>query len=56
MDMGTLSLLLLIGLLVLLAMGMPLGFASAALAGAVLMMKFSVLSPIVSKVSLSRRL
>mgnify|MGYP003118835069 FL=1 len=40
MDIGTLSLLLLIGLFVLLAMGMPLGFASAALAGAVLLMKF----------------
>jgi TRAP-type mannitol/chloroaromatic compound transport system permease large subunit len=40
MDIGTISLLLLIGLFVLLAMGMPLGFASATLAGAVLLMKF----------------
>ncbi|MDF1610189.1 TRAP transporter large permease subunit [Hoeflea sp. YIM 152468] len=40
MDMGTLSLLLLIALFALLAMGMPLGFASAALACSVLMMKF----------------
>ena len=40
MDIGTLSLLLLVGLFVLLAMGMPLGFASASLAGAVLLMKF----------------
>ena len=40
MDIGTLSLLLLVGLFVLLAMGMPLGFASATLAGAVLVMKF----------------
>ena len=40
MDLGTLSALLLIGLFVLLALGMPLGFASATLAGAVLIMKF----------------
>ena len=40
MDMGTLSLLLLLALFALLAMGMPLGFASAALACAVLVMKF----------------
>ncbi len=40
MDMGTLSLLLLLGLFVLLALGMPLGFASATLACAVLFMKF----------------
>ncbi|MCY0094786.1 TRAP transporter large permease [Hoeflea ulvae] len=40
MDIGTLSLLLLIGLFVFLALGMPLGFASATLAGAVLLMKF----------------
>lgn len=40
MDIGTLSLVLLIALFVLLAMGMPLGFASAALACAVLVMKF----------------
>jgi hypothetical protein len=35
-----LSALLLIGMFVLLAIGMPLGFASATLAAAVLMMKF----------------
>ncbi|MEP3046149.1 MAG: TRAP transporter large permease subunit [Roseibium sp.] len=40
MDIGTISLLLLIGLFVLLALGMPLGFASATLACAVLIMKF----------------
>lgn len=40
MDIGTLSLLLLIALFVLLAIGMPLGFASGFLAFAVLMMKF----------------
>jgi TRAP-type mannitol/chloroaromatic compound transport system permease large subunit len=40
MDIGTISLVLLIGLLVLLAIGMPLGFASAILAVLVLVMKF----------------
>jgi tripartite ATP-independent transporter DctM subunit len=40
LDIGTLSLILLLGMLVLLAIGMPLGFASGALAVAVLMMKF----------------
>ncbi|MEO9776036.1 TRAP transporter large permease subunit [Roseibium sp.] len=40
MDVGTISLLLLLGLFLLLAMGMPLGFASATLAGAVLVLKF----------------
>ena len=40
MDIGTISLILLIGLFVLLAIGMPLGFASGVLAVAVLMMKF----------------
>lgn len=40
MDIGTISLLLLLGMFVLLAMGMPLGFASASLAAAVLVMKF----------------
>ena len=39
-DVATLSLLLLIGLFALLAIGMPLGFASAFLAVAVLIMKF----------------
>ncbi len=39
-DIGTLSLLLLIGMFILLAMGMPLGFASAFLAMACLVMKF----------------
>jgi tripartite ATP-independent transporter DctM subunit len=40
MDIGTLSLLLLIGLFVLLAIGMPLGFASGFLAFGVLLLKF----------------
>ncbi|MCF8483744.1 MAG: TRAP transporter large permease subunit [Rhodobacteraceae bacterium] len=39
-DIGTLSLLLLLGMFVLLAIGMPLGFASAILAVATLVMKF----------------
>jgi len=40
MDIGTISLILLISLLVLLAIGMPLGFASGILAVAVLVMRF----------------
>ena len=40
MDIGTISLILLLGLLVLLAIGMPLGMASAILAVLVLVMKF----------------
>ena len=40
MDIGTISLVLLVGLMVLLAIGMPLGFASAILAVLVLVMKF----------------
>jgi len=40
MDIGTISLVLLISMLVLLAIGMPLGFASGILAVGVLMMKF----------------
>ena len=40
MDIGTLSLVLLIAMLVLLAIGMPLGFASAVLAVMVLVLKF----------------
>ena len=39
-DLGTLSMILLIGMCALLAIGMPLGFASAFLAVAVLIMKF----------------
>ena len=39
-DIGTLSLILLLGMFFLLAIGMPLGFASATLAVAVLVMKF----------------
>lgn len=39
-DIGTLSILLLLGMFFLLAIGMPLGFASATLAVAVLVMKF----------------
>ena len=40
MDIGTISLILLVGLLVLLAIGLPLGLASAVMAVAVLVMKF----------------
>ena len=40
MDIGTISLILLVGLLVLLAIGMPLGLASAVMAVAGLVMKF----------------
>jgi tripartite ATP-independent transporter DctM subunit len=40
MDVGTISVVLLIGMLVLLAIGMPLGFASGFLAVLVLLMKF----------------
>ena len=40
MDVGTISLVLLLGMLVLLAIGMPLGFASGFLAVIVLLMKF----------------
>ena len=39
-DPGTISIVLVLGLIVLLAIGMPLGFASAALAALVLIMKF----------------
>ena len=39
-DIGTISLILLVAMLVLLAIGMPLGFASAVMAVAVLVMKF----------------
>ncbi len=40
MDIGTISLVLMLGLMVLLAIGMPLGMASAILAVLVLVMKF----------------
>ncbi len=40
MDIGTISMVLLLGLIVLLAIGMPLGFASAILAVLVLVLKF----------------
>lgn len=40
MDIGTISIVLVMGLIVLLAIGMPLGFASAVLAVLVLVMKF----------------
>ena len=40
MDIGTISLIILVGLLVLLAIGMPLGLASGFLAAATLVMKF----------------
>jgi len=39
-DIGTISLILLVSMLALLAIGMPLGFASAVLAAGVLLMKF----------------
>lgn len=41
MDVGTISIVLILGLIFLLAIGMPLGFASAVLALLVLVMKFS---------------
>ena len=40
MDVGTISIVLVIGLIVLLAIGMPLGFASGVLAVVVMIMKF----------------
>ena len=40
MDVGTISIVLVIGLIVLLSIGMPLGFASAFLALVVMVMKF----------------
>ena len=40
MDVGTISIVLVLGLIILLAIGMPLGFASAVLALVVLVMKF----------------
>ncbi len=40
MDIGTISIILVLGLLFLLAIGMPLGFASAVLAALVMIMKF----------------
>ena len=40
MDIGTISLILLVGLMLLLAIGMPLGLASAVMAVVVLVMKF----------------
>ncbi len=40
MDVGTISIILVLGLIILLAIGMPLGFASAVLALLVMIMKF----------------
>jgi TRAP-type mannitol/chloroaromatic compound transport system permease large subunit len=40
MDIGTISMVLVIGLIILLGIGMPLGFASAVLAALVMIMKF----------------
>ena len=40
LDIGTISVILLFGILILLAIGMPLGFASAVLAVAVMVMRF----------------
>ena len=40
MDVGTISIVLVLGLIFLLAIGMPLGFASAVLAALVMIMKF----------------
>jgi len=40
MDVGTISIVLILGLIFLLAIGMPLGFASAVLAALVMIMKF----------------
>ena len=39
-DVGTISIVLIVGLIFLLAIGMPLGFASAVLALVVMVMKF----------------
>jgi len=39
-DIGTISIIVVLGMLLLLAIGMPLGLASAALAGVVMVMKF----------------
>ncbi|MEX0350111.1 MAG: TRAP transporter large permease subunit [Paracoccaceae bacterium] len=49
MDVGTISLVLVFGLIILLAIGMPLGFASAVLALVVMIMKFEpglILNPL----------
>jgi len=40
MDVGTISIILILGLIFLLAIGMPLGFASAVLAALVMILKF----------------
>lgn len=40
MDVGTISIVLIVGLVLMLAIGMPLGFASAVLAALVMIMKF----------------
>lgn len=40
MDVGTISIVLMVGLILMLAIGMPLGFASAVLAALVMIMKF----------------
>lgn len=40
MDVGTISIILIVGLVLMLAIGMPLGFASAVLAALVMIMKF----------------
>ncbi len=40
MDVGTISIVLILGLIFMLAIGMPLGFASAVLAALVMIMKF----------------
>ena len=46
MDIGTISLVLLLGLMLLLAIGMPLGMASAILAVLVLVLKFEPMLPV----------
>ncbi len=43
MDIGTISLILLVGLMLLLAIGMPLGLASAVMAVSYWLMKFNQL-------------
>ena len=40
MDVGTISIVLVLGLIILLAIGMPLGLASAVLALVVMILKF----------------
>ena len=49
LDIGTISLILLIGIFVLLAIGMPLGFASGFLAVVVMVLRFLPRRPCLAK-------